>query len=92
MMHGHIQSFSRVLAATESIDAYPHPALPAAALWPGVMVIIILLGFIATAAVLGPIVRALMRDPVPPTGLRQAGRPGGDFSPPMVKPHPPSAR
>ena len=38
----------------------PHPTLAEPAAWPGVVVIAIL-GFFATAALLGPIVRATMR-------------------------------
>ena len=57
--------FSLSLAA-EVVDAYPHPDLPAPAVWPGVMVIIIVMGFFATAAVLGPLVRALMREDLAP--------------------------
>jgi hypothetical protein len=46
-----------------SIDSgESHPTLAPVASWPGVVVIVILLGFIATAAILGPIVRATMRD------------------------------
>ena len=43
----------------DAID--PHPTLAPSAAWPGVVVIVILLGFFATAVVLGPIVRATMR-------------------------------
>jgi hypothetical protein len=45
--------------SADAID--PHPSLAAPAAWPGVVVIVILLGFFATAVVLGPIVRATMR-------------------------------
>ena len=48
--------------AADSINAYPHPDLADPSNWPGVMLIIILVGFFGTAMVLGPIVRALMRD------------------------------
>lgn len=47
---------------TEPGDPYPHPDLPPAANWPGVMVIIIVIGFFGTAMVLGPIVRAIMEE------------------------------
>jgi hypothetical protein len=45
--------------ASDALD--PHPTLAPPAAWPGVVVIVIL-GIFATAAVLGPIVRATMRD------------------------------
>lgn len=48
--------------AVASVDAYPHPDLAPPSTWPGVMIIIILIGFIATAMVLGPVVRAIMED------------------------------
>jgi hypothetical protein len=43
----------------------PHPDLAPAANWPGVVVIIIVIGFFGTAMVLGPIVRALMHEDPP---------------------------
>jgi hypothetical protein len=52
--------------AVETLDGYPHPDLAPASAWPGVMLIIIVLGFFATAAVLGPLVRAIMQHDLAP--------------------------
>jgi hypothetical protein len=49
-------------ASSPDVDTFPHPALPTAASWPGVVVIVIVVGFFATAMVLGPVVRAIMGD------------------------------
>ncbi len=46
-------------------DPYPHPTLAPESAWPGVVVIVIMLGLIGTAAVLGPIVRAINQDDLP---------------------------
>jgi len=49
----------------DAVDSYPHPDLARPGNWPGVVVIIIVVGFFGTAMVLGPIVRAIMRDDPP---------------------------
>jgi hypothetical protein len=49
-------------AAAPEVDSFPHPTLAPPASWPGVLVIVIILGFFATAAVLGPAIRAIMGD------------------------------
>lgn len=51
-----------ISAAADPPDPYPHPPLAAPASWPGVMVIIIVLGFFVLAMLVGPIVRATMRE------------------------------
>ena len=58
--------FVALSLASDAVDAYPHPELAPAASWPGVVVIIIVLGFFGTAMVLGPIVRAIMQQDLAP--------------------------
>lgn len=47
-------------------DPYSHPEAPAASTWPGVAIIIIVIFFFGTAAVLGPLARILMQEPIEP--------------------------
>lgn len=47
--------------------AHPHPVIPSAPTWAGVMVIVILVGFFLPAAVIGPMARALAPEDEPLT-------------------------
>src|SRR4051812_34827565 len=62
----HEASAHEASAHEHGVDNQPHPLLPPAADWHGVMVIIILGSFL-TAAMVGVIVRANMPEEIPPT-------------------------
>jgi hypothetical protein len=55
--------------ATKSANVNPdsHPMLSSDSAWAGIMLIVIVGGFFLTAAVIGPIVRALAPQEVPPS-------------------------
>ena len=62
MLHLLLAAASTAAAAIDSADTYPHPALAPPSLWPGAILIIIVVGLFATAAIVGPIVRVNMQE------------------------------